>query len=317
MTSAHTHTTWHTYANTCFIKAQRLHGVRNVFSHDHGPPSGMRHEREIAKERPCAPKMRRARLLLLLRRRHGCREGCMWPTAQPHGPGRLCRWPLQTRFSAVHARATPHARASRVMHARMTEMHARMHDMRGIPPHRAHVRIRRASLCTPDRGNVPTNENSGAASKCLRQSTHRVQKHNHACMRATRTRHRPGAPSSKGRPTRTSRLFRGSESGDSIWLLEAQEGVALFGSCGSGSSEGRTGGPLRIRSPNSMHLRSSTDLVNICGPNLGVQISGQKSVHRFVQNRVAQRNSSKCVQIQIRTSVFPHAKGWPEPRGDQ
>ena len=255
MTSAHTHTTWHTYANTCFIKAQRLHGVRNVFSHDHGPPSGMRHEREIAKERPCAPKMRRARLLLLLRRRHGCREGCMWPTAQPHGPGRLCRWPLQTRFSAVHARATPHARASRVMHARMTEMHARMHDMRGIPPHRAHVRIRRASLCTPDRGNVPTNENSGAASKCLRQSTHRVQKHNHACMRATRTRHRPGAPSSKGRPTRTSRLFRGSESGDSIWLLEAQEGVALFGSCGSGSSEGRTGGPLRIRSPNSMHLR--------------------------------------------------------------
>ena len=140
MTSAHTHTTWHTYANTCFIKAQRLHGVRNVFSHDHGPPSGMRHEREIAKERRRAPKMRCARLLWLLRRRHGCREGCMWPTAQPHGPGRLCRWPLQTRFSAVHARATPHARASRGMHARMTQMHGKnAWHARNSPSPRARV----------------------------------------------------------------------------------------------------------------------------------------------------------------------------------
>ena len=119
------------------------------------------------------------------------------------------------------------------MHAGMTEIHARMHDMRRIPPHRAHARIRRASLCTPDRSNVPTNETSGAESKCWRQSTHRGQNLNHTCTRATRTRHRPGAPSSKGRPTRTSRLFRGSESGDSIWLLEAPAGVDCFGSCGS------------------------------------------------------------------------------------
>lgn len=165
--------------------------------------------------------------------------------------------------------------------------------MRRIPPHRAHARIRRASLCTPDRSNVPTNETSGAESKCWRQSTHRGQNLNHTCTRATRTRHRPGAPSSKGRPTRTSRLFRGSESGDSIWLLEAPAGVDCFGSCCSASSEGHTGGPLQIRSPNSMHLGSSTDLVNICGPNLGAQISDQKSVHRFVSKPTTSTKFSK------------------------
>ena len=95
------------------------------------------------------------------------------------------------------------------------------------PLTRAHARIRRASLCTPDRRNDPMTEPGDTASECLSEATQRVAKTNPTCMHATRTSHRPGAPSSKGRPTRTSRLFRGSESGDSIWLLEAQEGVAL------------------------------------------------------------------------------------------
>ena len=73
--SARKHETRHAYGNIYILNAQRLHGVRNFSSHDHGPPPGMRHEREIAKERPRAPKMRCTRLLLALRRRHGCREG--------------------------------------------------------------------------------------------------------------------------------------------------------------------------------------------------------------------------------------------------
>ena len=35
--SAHKHETWHAYGKLYVLKAQRLHGVRNVFSHDHGP----------------------------------------------------------------------------------------------------------------------------------------------------------------------------------------------------------------------------------------------------------------------------------------
>ena len=202
MPSARKHETRHAYGNIYILNAQRLHGVRNVSSHDHGPPPGMRHEREIAKERPRAPKMRCARLLLLLRRRHGCREGCLWPTAQPHGPGRLCRCPHKRRFSAVHARATPRERASRGMRARMSKMHGSMHGMREIRLHRTRTRKQRASVYTPGQRNDPTNENSTAASKCLREATHRVEKINYACMRATRTRHRPGVSASKCRRTR-------------------------------------------------------------------------------------------------------------------
>ena len=187
MTSAHTHTTWHTYANTCFIKAQRLHGVRNVFSHDHGPPPGMRHEREIAKERPCAPKMRRARLLLLLRRRHGCREGCMWPTAQPHGPGRLCRWPLQTRFSAVHARATPHARASRRMHARMTEMHACKNAWHARNPPSPRVRANPACISVHAGSRQRPHDRTRRHSKQMLTPVHAPSAKPQPCMHACNT----------------------------------------------------------------------------------------------------------------------------------
>ena len=179
------------------------------------------------------------------------------------------------------------------MHAGMTEIHARMHDMRRIPPHRAHARIRRASLCTPDRSNVPTNETSGAESKCWRQSTHRGQNLNHTCTRATRTRHRPGAPSSKGRPTRTSRLFRGSESGDSIWLLEAPAGgrlLRLLLLCFIGGTHWRS-------PPNPFTEFHAPGLVNRfgqhLGPNLGAQISDQKSVHRFVSKPTMSTKFSK------------------------
>ena len=202
MCLAHTHTTWHTYVHTCLLKAQRLHGVRNAFQHDHAPPPGMRHERDIAEERPCTPNMRCTRLLALFRRRHGCPEGCLWPTAQPHGPGRLCRCPHKRRFSAVHARATPRERASRGMRARMSKMHGSMHGMREIRLHRTRTRKQRASVYTPGQRNDPTNENSTAASKCLREATHRVEKNDYACMRATRTRHRPGVSASKCRRTR-------------------------------------------------------------------------------------------------------------------
>ena len=160
-------------------------GYETYFLATTAPPPGMRHEREIAKERRRAPKMRCARLLWLLRRRHGCREGCLWPTAQPHGPGRLCRCPHKRRFSAVHARATPRERASRGMRARMSKMHGSMHGMREIRLHRTRTRKQRASVYTPGQRNDPTNENSTAASKCLREATHQVEKNDYACMRAT------------------------------------------------------------------------------------------------------------------------------------
>ena len=133
-------------------------------------------------------------------------------------------------------------------------------EMRGTPLTRVHVRnsvhlcARRIEGTTPRPNPAPQQANAWA-----RPRTEWQKRTPHACS-STRTRHRPGAPSDKGRRTRRSRCLRGSESGDSLWLLEVDKGVVSCASCGFGVAG-------RRHSPHAAAMQS--------------RFSGRNKVHRL------------------------------------
>ena len=113
-----------------------------------------------------------------------------------------------------------------------------------------HLCARRIEGTTPRPNPAPQQANAWA-----RPRTEWQKRTPHACS-STRTRHRPGAPSDKGRRTRRSRCLRGSESGDSLWLLEVDKGVVSCASCGFGVAGRRHSPPLPTAPPDLHELRT-------------------------------------------------------------
>ena len=114
-----------------------------------------------------------------------------------------------------------------------------------------HLCARRIEATTPRPNPAPQQANAWA-----RPRTGWQKRTPHACS-STRTRHRPGAPSDKGRRTRRSRCLRGSESGDSLWLLEVDKGVVSCASCGFGVAGRRHSPPLPTAPPDLHELENS------------------------------------------------------------
>ena len=167
-------------------------------------------------------------------------------------------------------------------------------EMRGTPLTRVHVRnsvhlcARRIEGTTPRPNPAPQQANAWA-----RPRTEWQKRTPHACS-STRTRHRPGAPSDKGRRTRRSRCLRGSESGDSLWLLEVDKGVVSCASCGFGVAGRRHSPPLPTAPPDLHELRT-------------------------LQCKRPPRNEQFCKDLdRLRTCGFPlESNEKPPPKNDQ